>query len=222
MAAAVLAGLIGPETLVRRFLERSLELAERGDPDSVLYLDRVLDPRGDLDDLLLLALLTRSSVAGGGAVEPHWLSELDGTYWRFRGMKRKGIERGMRILSGCVTRDRTCVNGSRHPVGFPLGHVWLESSHYMDRFMGSRVLTVRGLTGGHLAVEHLETAMERPLQLEILGVVRASDPGRDLIALLERTATGRRFLERDFSIREIADGDLPPGAFTPLRERWQR
>jgi hypothetical protein len=208
---------LDPSALVHSFLERSLREGRRQPLRPVLDLDTVLRPKSSLGDLFLLALMTRSFSDDDVAVAPEWLLNISADHWRARGAGGRDLEEGLTALHDRVCTDRTGIKSSTGdeslPIGYSLGHIWIENDHLMDLYRSSNYLTIRKLTTDYLAVEHLFLAKDRPLELLILGVISAARAGDDLLSLLRRSKAGSRYLSRMDGRSEVVDRGLPPGTF---------
>jgi hypothetical protein len=219
LEALIGSSLSDPEPLITNLLERSIEQGSGSSTEPVLTLEEVLEAGSPVEDLFMLALITRAFTNLARVVEPDWLQEIGEDYWRLRGVDRRTIRRGADLLIRMVRQNRTRLDDSPHPIGFPLGHVWFEQSHLIDMFQGSSFLAVRSLTGEYHVVEHLETAMERPMRLEILGVIRAADAEYDFRDLLENTKAGRLWPQRHLCSHEVKDPVLPETIFDFLLDK---
>lgn len=187
-----------------------------GVADPLLDLQDVLKSSGSLEDVFLLALLTRSFAKDGTALEPDWLYDITEDEWRIRGAGRKGLEQGRAALHERVRSDRTSIGGSDYPIGFPLGHIQFETAGTFDLYHGSTILTIRALTAGSVALEHLALAKGASLELSIIGVVRTSHAAEDLYPVLAGTAAGKRYLGCRLRPDDIVDHGLPAGMFDSL------
>ena len=208
-----------PVALVESFVERSLESRRTRSASPVLQLKDVLSPPGTLEQVFLLALLSRSYPGMESAIEPEWLHhECTDEVWRLKGAARKGLPAGRAALVDRVRGDRTSLGGYGRILGYPLGHVQIEvESGALDLGFGSDFITVRDLDREYVAVEHVAFHKRRPFELALLGVLRRSHAGSDLGSLLVRIPGAKKFLGVRLRGDNHEDRDLPPGTLDAFR-----
>ena len=210
---------LDPVPLVEAFVEQSLESRRTRSASPVLQLKDVLSPTGTLEQVFLLALLSRSYPDLNSAIEPEWLHhECTDEVWRLKGAAKKGLQAGRAALVDRVRGDRTSLGGYGRILGYPLGHVQIEvQSSALDLGFGSEFITVRDLDREHLAVEHVAFHKRRPFELALLGVLRLSHPGSDLGSVLVRIPVAKKFLGVRLRGDNHVDRDLPAGTLDAFR-----
>ena len=162
-----------------------------------------------------------------GTPEYYWQVSLNGMCYVdlvARVWERTGDDSVMKEFYESVKRVNTYTMGLSKGPGAAIsmpdigGMEWFEVGEWAGMATHTGGLRLAELR----MVEHMARAMERPEELEMLGVVRTSHAAEDLQALLKRTATGNWWLKRPISEKQITDLGLPERIFDFLLERDRR
>jgi len=207
--------------IVSAFLERARAARARPTGAPLLRLSDPFRREIPLEDVFLLGLLTRAFDDAGKSYLHEWVHDLTLDVWRAKGASEQDLATGARALLRRIRSDRTSLARDGRRLGFPLGHVQLESDYSMA-LKSSAFLTVRTLSSELLVLEHEAYAHDRPPRGAILGVIDGADAGRDLMSLLSETGVEEEYLETAPRRATVVDNGVPAATFQPLLAERRR